>query len=116
MTGPVVTGVQLSPPGPGKPLLILGHSLGTSCESLWSATASVLADDFQVVGWDLPGHGRSAPATDAFLVPDLARAVLALVDEVQAERGAAGQPFAYAGDSVGGAVGLSLMLDHPERI
>ena len=33
-----------------------------------------------------------------------------------AERGEPGGTFGYAGDSVGGAVGLQLMLDHPDRV
>jgi 3-oxoadipate enol-lactonase/4-carboxymuconolactone decarboxylase len=47
---------------------------------------------------------------------DLATAVLALVDGVQDERGEPSGPFAYAGDSAGGAAGLQLLVDAPERI
>ena len=47
---------------------------------------------------------------------DLAEGVLALVADVQEQRGDAGTPFAYAGVSVGGAVGLQLLLDHPDRV
>ena len=46
----------------------------------------------------------------------LAAGVLAFVDGVLAERGEEGGTFAYAGDSVGGAVGLQLLLDHPDRV
>jgi 3-oxoadipate enol-lactonase/4-carboxymuconolactone decarboxylase len=113
---PTVAGVQLTPPGPGKPLLVVGHSLGTSSESLWGAAASALARDFHVVGWDAPGHGRSPAPEQAFTVAELATAVLAVVDAVQAERGEEGAAFAYAGDSIGGAVGLSLLLDHADRV
>ena len=42
--------------------------------------------------------------------------MLALVADVQEQRGDTGTPFAYAGVSVGGAVGLVLMLDHPDRV
>jgi pimeloyl-ACP methyl ester carboxylesterase len=42
--------------------------------------------------------------------------VLDVVDRAQAERGDAGAPFWYAGVSVGGAVGLQLLLDAPERL
>ncbi len=100
-----------------KPLLVLGPSLGTSAATLWSACAGHLADRFHVVGWDLPGHGTNhAAAPEAFDLADLAAAVLALVEGVQTERGDAGSPFAYAGDSVGGAVGLQLLLDAPARV
>ncbi len=113
---PTVAGVQLTSPPPRKPLLVVGHSLGTSSESLWGATASALADDFHVVGWDVPGHGRTPASTEPFTVADLASAVLAVVDAVQTDRGDPGTPFAYAGDSIGGAVGLSLLLDHADRV
>src|SRR5690606_18833368 len=42
--------------------------------------------------------------------------VLELLDDMFAERGEQGTRFVYAGDSVGGAVGLQLLLDAPQRI
>ncbi|HWS39210.1 MAG TPA: alpha/beta fold hydrolase, partial [Actinoplanes sp.] len=96
---------------PGKPLLLLGPSLGTSAEALWTACAGRLYGGYHVVGWDLPGHGRSAPATGPFTVADLAREVLALAERIRP-----GESFGYAGDSLGGAVGLQLLLDAPERV
>ena len=96
---------------PGHPLLLLGPSLGTSAEALWQRCADKLRGAYHVVGWDLPGHGRGAPATAPFTVADLAREVLALADAIRP-----GEPFRYAGDSVGGAVGLQLLLDVPHRV
>jgi 3-oxoadipate enol-lactonase/4-carboxymuconolactone decarboxylase len=92
---------------PGRPLLLLGPSVGTTAETLWARCAARMRGDFHVVGWDLPGHGRSAPATSGYTLGDLASAVLALAD---------GRPFHYAGDSIGGAVGLQLLLDAPDRV
>jgi 3-oxoadipate enol-lactonase/4-carboxymuconolactone decarboxylase len=96
---------------PDRPLLVLGPSLGTSIESLWQRCASLLRGGYHVVGWDLPGHGRSAPAPAAFGIAGLAKGVLELVDRVRP-----GVVFRYAGDSVGGAVGLQLLLDAPDRV
>jgi 3-oxoadipate enol-lactonase/4-carboxymuconolactone decarboxylase len=93
------------------PLLLLGPSLGTSAETLWAACAARIRGDFHVVGWDLPGHGRSAPTGHPYRVADLAREVVALADEIRP-----GEPFGYAGDSLGGAVGLQLLLDAPARV
>jgi 3-oxoadipate enol-lactonase/4-carboxymuconolactone decarboxylase len=106
MTVPVLTGVTLAA-APGRPLLVLGPSLGTSAETLWSRCAALLEGRFHVVGWDLPGHGRSAPPKDAFTIADLAVAVRDLIGDT---------PFRYAGDSVGGAVGLQLLLDLPDQV
>jgi 3-oxoadipate enol-lactonase/4-carboxymuconolactone decarboxylase len=112
---PRLTGVQFSDPSSG-PLLVLGPSLGTSVTALWSQVAAQLADRFHLVGWELPGHGRSTDVDGPFTMGELAGGVLTLVEGVLAERGEAGGTFAYAGDSVGGAVGLQLLLDHPDRV
>jgi len=106
MTVPVLTGVTLVN-APDRPLLVVGPSLGTSVEALWSRCVALLAGRFHVVGWDLPGHGRSAPPAAAFSMAELAVAVRALVGQT---------PFWYAGDSAGGAVGLQLLLDAPQQI
>ena len=99
------------------PLLVLGPSLGTSAATLWTACAAGLTDAFDVVAWDLPGHGhnRGVPE-EPFTMAELAAGVLQVVDDVLTERGQPRGPFFYAGDSVGGAVGLQLMLDAPDRV
>jgi len=93
----------------GAGLLVLGPSLGTSADTLWSEAAALLREHVRVVGWDLPGHGRGSGA-EPFTMAELAAAVLALADDFTAET------FHYAGDSVGGCVGLQLLLDAPHRV
>ena len=95
----------------GQPLLVVGPSLGTSVTALWGQVAELLGERRHVVGWELPGHGHGAPTTAPFTIADLAAGVLAVIDRTL---GAA--TFAYAGDSVGGAVGLQLALDAPQRL
>ncbi|MEU6136513.1 alpha/beta fold hydrolase [Nocardioides sp. NPDC047086] len=112
---PRITPVELAG-DPSKPLLVVGPSLGTSVTALWAATAELLADSFHVIGWELPGHGHGAPTKEPFSMADLAAGVLACVDRVLTDRGERHGTFAYAGDSVGGAVGLQLMLDAPARV
>jgi 3-oxoadipate enol-lactonase / 4-carboxymuconolactone decarboxylase len=111
MSLPQLAAVELVPGPVDRPLLVLGPSLGTLVSTLWRAAAQRLGQQFRVLGWDFPGHGNSAPAGN-FTVGDIAVAVLAAVDAY------AGEPtmFGYAGDSLGGAVGLQLMLDTPERV
>jgi 3-oxoadipate enol-lactonase / 4-carboxymuconolactone decarboxylase len=108
MTVPFLVGTDFGGPQDAD-LLLLGPSVGTSASTLWGAAAERLAERVHVVGWDLPGHGRS-PA-GRFRMPDLAAGVLALADDI-----APGAAFHYAGDSIGGAVGLQLLLDAPERL
>jgi 3-oxoadipate enol-lactonase/4-carboxymuconolactone decarboxylase len=113
---PTITGTRLAGAA-DLPLLVCGPSLGTSATALWSAIATLLADDFHVVAWDLPGHGANrAVPSEAFSMAGLASGVLSFVDDVLTEQGRGGDSFVYAGDSVGGAVGLQLLLDHPDRV
>jgi 3-oxoadipate enol-lactonase/4-carboxymuconolactone decarboxylase len=99
------------------PLLVLGPSLGTSATTLWSDCATGLTDAFDVVAWDLPGHGHNRAVPDeTFTMAELAAGVLAVVEDLLVERDRAGGAFFYAGDSVGGAVGLQLLLDAPGRV
>ncbi|HEY1135738.1 MAG TPA: 4-carboxymuconolactone decarboxylase [Nocardioides sp.] len=115
MSVPVVTGVELSEAGNG-PLLLLGPSLGTSVTALWERCAALLADEYHVVGWDLPGHGVSPAPDEAFTMAELGQAVLAVAERTLEARGEANGTFAYAGVSVGGAVGQQLLLDAPGRV
>ncbi len=111
-----VTAVRLGG-RPDLPLLVLGPSLGTSAATLWSAAAQHLAGDFQVVAWDLPGHGTNRiplQEDEQVSIAGLAADVLELVDSLVDGFGPA--RFHYAGDSVGGAVGLKLLLDAPDRV
>ncbi|WP_030378698.1 MULTISPECIES: 3-oxoadipate enol-lactonase [unclassified Streptomyces] len=98
--------------GPASaPPLLLGPSLGTS-SALWDRVAPELSISHRVIRWDLPGHGGSSPDLigPGATVADLADLVLALADSLGVER------FAYAGVSLGGAVGLHLAVHHPERV
>ncbi|BBZ14241.1 alpha/beta fold hydrolase [Mycobacterium branderi] len=110
MSVPTIRGAELAG-APDLPLLVVGPSLGTPVGTLWSAAARRLAESYHVVGWDLPGHGASPPPRDAFTIADLAAGVVKLVDRTLGSR-----RFTYAGVSVAGAVGIQLLLAHPERV
>jgi 3-oxoadipate enol-lactonase/4-carboxymuconolactone decarboxylase len=90
-------------------LIVLGPSLGTT-SSIWDTVAFELAETYRVLRYDLPGHGFSASASEAFTMTDLAVSVLELVDSI------GGGSFYYAGDSMGSAVGLTLSAEHPDRV
>jgi 3-oxoadipate enol-lactonase/4-carboxymuconolactone decarboxylase len=103
--------------GPSCPCSCWARRLGTSATTLWSQCAAGLADAFDLTAWDLPGHGYNHTVPDEpFTMAELAAGVLQVVDDVLAERGDVGGSFLYAGVSVGGAVGLQLMLDQPDRV
>jgi 3-oxoadipate enol-lactonase len=103
---PDLTFTRLAGSSSSGRLLVVGPSLGTSVEALWDRAAAALAPAVEVVGWDLPGHGRSAATTEPFTVAELADAVRRRVPELTA-----GRPASYAGVSLGGAVALQLALD-----
>lgn len=116
MSRPKLAGSWLTSATADRPLLVVGPSLGTSGATLWSTCAGELRDQFSVLAWDLPGHGRSNAATGPFTAAELAAAVMGLVESALGERGEPGGMFRYAGASIGGVVGLQLLLDWPGRV
>lgn len=107
-----VDGLHARLDGDGPPL-VLGPSLGTSL-AVWEPQLPALARSHRVLRWDLPGHGGSAtgllPGDGSATVARLAALVLRLAD------GHGWRRFAYAGISLGGAVGLHLAVHSPERL
>ena len=119
MTVPTITAVRLTGAANRAelPLLVLGPSIGTTASTLWTECAAGLTDAFDVVAWDLPGHGYNHTVPDeSFTMSELAQGVLNVLEEILEQRDQFGGSFAYAGDSVGGCVGLQLLLDHPGRV
>ena len=99
-----------APVGPeAAPLLLLGPSLGTST-ILWEKVIPLLANSHRVAAWDLPGHGSARAPSEGFSVADLADAVAAVAAGLGADS------IRYAGISLGGAVGLELVLRHPSLV
>jgi pimeloyl-ACP methyl ester carboxylesterase len=79
--------------GDGPPLVLV-HGLGGTIEN-WRALAPLLAAEHRVLVPDLPGHGRSAPLSEARDVDVLAEAVLGIL------AGAV-----WIGHSLGGVIAL----------
>lgn len=97
-----------------RPRLLLGPSLGTGAKALWGPIAGWLAEHFELIAWELPGHAGSDPSSADFTMEELASAVVSLVERLRGD-GTAGraEPLYYAGVSIGGAVGIQLGHDHP---
>lgn len=85
--------------GQGPPLLLV-HGIAMSHHA-FHGTAEALAGDFTVYAVDLPGFGESDLLPGPPTMRALADACAELVDE----------PFAVAGNSLGGGVALHLALD-----
>jgi 3-oxoadipate enol-lactonase len=91
------------------PVVVLGPSLGTDL-GLFDAQAHGLADRYRVIRYDLRGHGGSPVVPGPYSVADLANDVVHLLDGLGIDR------FAYAGVSLGGAIGLQLAVTVPDRV
>jgi 3-oxoadipate enol-lactonase len=94
--------------GDGDRLLVLAGSLGSTLE-MWEPQLPALGERFRVVRFDHPGHGGS-PLLYVRSVEGIAAEVVRLLDELGLERAS------FCGLSLGGAVGMRLALDAPERI
>lgn len=90
----------------GRPLIVLGHSLGTG-PLIWENVVPLLVADYRVSLLTLPGHGVAPVPTQPFTMAELATAVAGA-----ARLAARGTALLYAGVSIGGVLGLQLALDH----
>ena len=90
---------------PGAPAVLLIHGTGSSSHS-WRLLAPLLAARFDVVQFDLPGHGFThAPATQALSLPAIADAVGALLSQLQV------RPALLVGHSAGAAIAAQMVLE-----
>ena len=94
--------------GDGERVLVLAGSLGSTLE-MWEPQLPALTGRFRVVRIDHPGHGGS-PLLSVPSVDGIAAEVVAVLDELGLDRAS------FCGLSLGGAVGMRLALDHPDRL
>lgn len=91
--------------GQGAPLALLLHGTGASAHS-WRELAPRLAERFDVLVPDLPGHAFTRTPREIVLsLPGMAQAVAALLETQQA------RPALVIGHSAGAAIGAQLCLD-----
>lgn len=91
------------------PVVVFCNSLGTTLE-MWEPQLPAMAGRFRVVRYDRRGHGRSPVPPGPYTIDDLGGDVLELADRLGLER------VSFCGLSIGGAVGMWLALEAPERI
>lgn len=104
--------IHLSECGSGHPVLMLhGGGPGASGLSNFSRNIAALSQSYRVLVVDMPGYGKSTKGVrraDPF--GDLAESMLGLLDVLKIERAH------VVGNSYGGACGLRMALDRPERV
>lgn len=92
-----------------RPTIVLGSSLGTTTE-MWNPQFEELKRDFNIIMYDLPGHGLSPDDRDYETMENLASFVLDLIKELDVGG------VIFCGLSIGGAIGQILAAEHPEYI
>jgi pimeloyl-ACP methyl ester carboxylesterase len=95
--------------GQGEPVVLL-HGATGSPESYWAPQIPVLSQHFQVLLMQYPGYGADGDDQQTFSIPDTARALNGLLDELGLAR------VNLVGLSLGGAVSLQFAHSHPDRV
>lgn len=93
----------------GAPVLVFSHSIGTD-HGMWAQQAEDLLPYFQVLRYDIRGHGASDVPVGEYSIEELGQDVIGLTDAMGIRQ------FAFCGISLGGAVGQWLALNVPERM
>ncbi len=93
----------------GAPALILLHGFGSSLET-WESWATILAADYRVIRFDLPGFGLTGPdPTGDYSDGRGVTLVEALMDELHLDHAT------IIGNSLGGKIAWMFAAAHPER-
>src|SRR5215218_4150200 len=91
------------------PVVVLSNSLGAT-RAMWDPQVPALAERYRVVTYDTRGHGESPAPAGPYTLDDLTDDLVALLDEVGAQRAH------VVGLSLGGMTGMRLAARNPERI
>jgi len=93
----------------GAPVVVLSHSLSSTL-LMWNPQMDALNPHFQVLRYDMRGHGKSDITSGPYTLELLADDVIGLLDALKIDR------VHYVGLSIGGMIGQSLALNHAHRL
>lgn len=93
------------------PTILLTHGYSSACQ-VWQGQVDALASQYQVITWDMRGHGATDSPDDAAAYSEEATVadMAALLDACGADQAILG------GHSLGGYMSLAFRLTHPERV
>jgi 3-oxoadipate enol-lactonase len=92
-----------------SPVIVLSHSLASSLV-MWNPQMDALNPHFQVLRYDIRGHGKSDVTPSPYTLELLAEDVIGLLDALDIDR------VHFVGLSIGGMIGQSLALNHIHRL
>ena len=93
----------------GAPVVVLNHSLASSL-LMWNPQMGALNPYFQVLRYDMRGHGKSDIPSGPYTLELLADDVIGLLDALKIDKAH------LVGLSIGGMIGQSLALNYPHRL
>ncbi len=105
-TNPAVSYVDA---GAGPRTVILVHGLASNA-GFWRYNIGELAKQFRVIAIDLPGYGKSEKGVYPYDMKFFAETVFNLLTSLGIEK------VNYVGHSMGGQIGMTLAIAHPEKI
>jgi 3-oxoadipate enol-lactonase len=93
----------------GAPVVMLSHSLGSNL-AMWNLQRTALEGRYQVLTYDMRGHGNSDISEGAYTLEQLADDALYLLDALKIDR------VHFVGLSIGGMIAQAMALKHPDRL
>ncbi len=94
--------------GKGHPILLI-HGLGSSTRD-WEMQVKEFSKSYQVITWDLRGHGQSDKPSGPYSMPMFAADAAGLLKSLNIKSAH------VAGLSLGGGIAFQLAIDHPELL
>ena len=91
------------------PVVMLSHSLACSM-AMWNPQLEVLQHHFQVLRYDMRGHGDSEATEGAYTLDQLAADAIGLLDALKIDT------VHFVGLSIGGMIGQCLALNYADRL
>lgn len=93
----------------GAPVVMLSHSLGLNL-AMWNPQRDALEPHYQVLSYDMRGHGASDVSEGAYTLEQLADDALGLLDALEIDR------VHIVGLSIGGMIAQAMALKRPDRL
>jgi len=105
-------GIQMNYQLSGKenePVVVLSHSLGSSL-AMWDPQMEILEARYQVLRYDIRGHGGTDAPEGAYSLDELGDDAIGLLDALGID------VVHWVGLSMGGMIGQCLALNHTNRL